>query len=208
MDLKQYEKYWKPLEKYMIMRPVLALISQGMIFRRLCGIILKIVAAFAGIGGLVLWIFGWKAIFTSGSAGIIIGGIIVEVLFVGLTYAIIHILLIRANDIENLPETGYSMIPIISVSLKLLGEIYASLLAFFGIAGAIFTWIAGASITQLFRTSMYMPVSIPEGFGFWGGLTSLLFGVIGSFGMLVFFYFLAELTVVLVDIATGLKNKK
>jgi hypothetical protein len=208
VDLKQFEKYWKPIEKYMVMRPVLALIAEGLVFRKLYGIILKILAALTGIGGLYFWIRVWIALFSWNSAGFIISGIFFELVFIGLMYAVIHILLIRAQDIEKLPETGYTIIPIMSISFKLLGEIYACLFAFIGICGSIFIWIAGASITELFPISNFMPMAIPGEIGFWGGLISLISGIMGAFGILVLFYFLAELIIVLVDIATSLKHKK
>lgn len=197
---------WKT---YLFVKPALELISQGLVLKRIYSMILKILAVFAGIGGLVAWIYGWKTIFTSDDVGVILAGIIVELLLVILIYALIHILVIRAENIRDLPEAGYEIIPIISLTLKLAGELYACMLVFLGVGGGIFHWLAGGTLANFFQNPYLLQLPEFGGMGsvFASGLITIALGVLEGFGVLVLSYFLAELTIILVDIAAGLKNK-
>jgi hypothetical protein len=197
---------WKP---YLFIKPALELISQGLILKKIYSIILKVLAVFTGIAGLVVWIYGWKTVFTSDDIGVILGGIVVELLLVILLYALIHILVIRAENIQDLPEAGYEIIPIMSLSLKLAGELYACFIAFLGVGGGIFHWLAGGSLANFFQNPYLL--RLPE-FNriqnvFASGLITIILGVLEAFGILILFYFLAELMNILVDIASGRKNK-
>jgi hypothetical protein len=193
----------------LFIKPALELISQGKVLKRIYSIILKVLAVLTGIGGLVAWIYGWKTIFSSDDVGVILGGIIVELLLIVLIYALVHILVIRARNIDELPEAGYEIIPVMSLSLKIAGELYACILAFFGVGGGVFHWLAGGTLANFFQNPYIL--QLPR-FGslesvFANGLITILTGVLEGFGILVLFYFLSELTIILVDIATSLKNK-
>jgi hypothetical protein len=197
---------WK---SYLFIKPALELISQGLVLKKIYGIILKVLAVLIGMGGLVAWIYGWKTIFSSDDVGVILGGIIVELLLMVLIYALIHIMVIRAGNIQDLPEAGYEIIPIMSLSLKLAGELYACIIAFLGVGGGIFHWLAGGSLANFFQNPYLMQLPEFGGLGsvFASGLLTIILGVLEGFGCLVLFYFLAELAIILVDIAASLKNK-
>lgn len=198
---------WK---QYLFIKPALELLSQGRVLKRIYSVILKVLAVLSGIGGLVAWIYGWKTIFASDDVGVILGGIIVEVLLVVLVYALIHILVIRAGNIHDLPEAGYEIIPMISLSLKLAGELFACVIAFLGIGGGIFYWLAGGSLANFFQNPYLF--RIPEigrlGSVFANGLATIVLGILEAFGILVLFYFLAEITIIMVDMASSMKNKE
>lgn len=198
---------WK---SYLFIKPALELLSQGKVLKKIYSVILKILAVLTGIGGLVAWIYGWKTIFASDDVGVILGGIIVELLLVVLIYALVHVLVIRAGNIHDLPEAGYEIIPLMSLSLKLAGELYACIIAFLGIGGGIFYWLAGGSLANFFQNPYLFRIPEIGGLGsvFASGLVTIILGVLEAFGILVLFYFLAELTIILVDMAASLKNRE
>jgi hypothetical protein len=201
------------MEKFFFMKPILELINEGKIFKTVYAWILRISAALIAIAGLIIWLFGWKGVFDAFSYGFAaaLGGILIELLLIPLFYMIVHILWLRAEMIEQLPESDYAVIPIMSVSLKLTGELCAICFAFFGIAGGLYLWIAGSSMPNLFGDAGMLLPSLPMlgGFGnpLIGGLIAMVSGILAAFSYLVFFYFLSEIIIVLVDIARNTKKK-
>lgn len=195
------------MERFLFMGKALEIIATGVFFKKAYGMILRVLAVVTGIAGLVGWISAWRNMFLlsgyTNPVGVILGGVFVQLLMVVFFYAVIHCLWLRAKTIEALPETGYAIIPIISVTLKLSGELLACVQLFLGIAGGLFLWFAGLDISQILGGS-YFPLGMGTT-GFLGGLLSILFGIAAAFGSLIFFYFLSELTIVLVDIAESLK---
>ena len=114
-------------------------------------------------------------------------------------------MLIRAGDIAGLPESDYTVIPIVSISLKLIGEIYACFVAAVSIGGGISMWLTKSDAFFMIKRSAPFILSFGGGEGFFAGLLFIIGGLFVAFVVLVFFYFLAELVVVLVDIAKNTK---
>jgi hypothetical protein len=200
------------MEKFLFMKPILELINEGKIFKTVYAWILRISAALIAIAGLIIWFLGWKGVFDAFSFGFFmaLGGIVIELLLIPFFYMIIHTLWLRAETVEQLPESDYAVIPIMSVSLKLTGELYAIFFVFFGVAGGLYLWIAGSSMPDLFGGFGLGAPSVPM-FGLanplLGGLLTMIAGAIFAFSSLVFFYFLSEIIIVLVDIARNTKKK-
>jgi hypothetical protein len=153
----------------------------------------------------VAWITVWKSI-SEFSAEAIVGIIIFQLLFVIAVYMVVHILLIRAGNINALPDSEYTVIPIVSITLKLFGEIYASFVTVISVAGGILTWFIGSSAFYMIKKSAPLVPSYGSGEGFVGGLVFMVGGLFSAFVGLVLFYFLAEAVVVLVDIAKNIKK--
>lgn len=197
------------MEQYLFMKKALEIVSKGSFFRKAYGIILRALAVLTGIAGIVGWVTGWRNMFMitgDNPVGVILGGVLVQLLMVVFLYMVIHGLWIRAKNIEELPETGYFIIPIVSMTLKIFGEMYACVLLFTGLAGGLFQWFAGFDLTQMLEFSL---TTLPTlgATGFLAGLITILAGVAFAFAALVFFYFLSELMIVIVDIAISLKAK-
>jgi len=193
------------MEKYFFMGPVLEKISQGQFFRKAFSVTLQIMSAVIAIAALVAWITVWKSI-SELSAETIIGIIIFQLLFVIAVYMVIHIILIRAGNINSLPDSDYTVIPIVSITLKLLGEIYASFMTVISVAGGILSWFIGSGAFYMVKRPSLLIPSYGSGEGFWGGLVFMAAGLFSAIVGLVIFYFLAESVVVAVDIARNMKK--
>ena len=193
------------MEKYFFMGAVLEIISQGQFFRKAYAVTLQILAALIAIAALVSWITVWKSI-SAFSAEAIVGIIIFQLLFVIAVYMVIHIILIRAGNINALPDSDYIVIPIVSITLKLIGEIYASFITVISVAGGILSWFIGSGAFYMVKRPSLLIPSYGSGEGFWGGLVFMAGGLFSAIVGLVIFYFLAELVVVLVDIARNIKK--
>jgi hypothetical protein len=195
------------MEKYLFMKPVLQLISQGYFFRKAFAMFLRALAVVTVIAGLVAWVMVWKAI-SGQSASQILGVIIFQILFIVAVYMVVHALLIRAEDIAKLPEADYTVIPIVSISLKLCGEVYACFMAGISLAGGILIWfIGGNAFYFMRRATVFMP-GYGYGSDFLGGLIFIVGGWLIAFFVLAVFYFLAEIVVVMADIAKNTKTTR
>jgi hypothetical protein len=194
------------MEKYLFMEAVLEKISQGQFFRKAFAIALQVLAVVIALAALWAWITAWKSIAGSEySAKAILGIIIFQLLFVIAVYMVVHILLIRAGNINSLTDSDYIVIPIVSISFKLFGEIYASFLTVISIAGGILTWFIGSGAFYMIKSSAPIVPSYGSGEGFWGGLVFMAGGLFSAFVGLVLFYFLSEAVIVLVDIGKNIK---
>ncbi|OGP89822.1 MAG: hypothetical protein A2031_06640 [Deltaproteobacteria bacterium RBG_19FT_COMBO_43_11] len=192
------------MEKYLFMKPVLQMISQGYFFRKSFAIFLRALAVVTVIAGLVAWIMFWKYL-SGATVSQVLGVIIFQVIFIIAIYMVVHALLIRAEDIAGLPDADYMVIPIVSVSLKLCGEIYACFMAGVSLAGGILIWFIGGDAFYLIRKAAGFMPGFGHGSDFLGGLIFIVGGWLIAFFVLVVFYFLAEAVVVMADIARNTK---
>ena len=193
------------MEKFLFMAAVLEKISQGQFFRKAFAITLQILAAVIAIAALVAWITVWKSI-SEFSVEAIVGIIIFQLLFVIAVYMVIHILLIRAGNINELPDSDYTVIPIVSITLKLIGEVYASFVTVISVAGGILSWFIGSGAFYMVKRPSLLIPSYGSGEGFWGGLVFIASGLFSAIVGLVIFYFLSESVIVAVDIAKNIKK--
>jgi hypothetical protein len=195
------------MEKYLFMKPFLALISEGQFFRKAFAIVLQILAVVIAIAGLVSWIIGWKSI-SGYSAEATVGIIIYQLFFVIAVYMVIHSLLIRAADIKALPDTDYTVIPIVSICLKLAGEIYACFIVAMSIGGGLLIWFVESDAMYLIKKSAPFVPGFGGGQGFWGGLVFMFGGIFTAILALVIFYFLSEAVMVMADTAKNIKTTR
>jgi hypothetical protein len=188
---------------YLFMKPVLQAISSGRFFHRGFAGALRVVAVIVALAGLAGWVAGWKLI-SKLEATQIVGGVIFQLLFLVAVYMVVHTLLIRARDIADLGESDFTVIPIASILLKLIGEIYACFNVAIAVGGGIFIWFAGSDARYILRDVAPLAPSF-GGASFAGGVLFMVGGVLGAFVALVFFYLLSELVVAVVDIAKNVK---
>lgn len=188
------------MEKYFFMKPVLQYISEGKFFRKTVAIALRVLAIAIAFASLVGWMVKWKFVFSLPVNGII-GGIIFQLLMVVAVYMVVHVMMIRAINIERLPESEYTVIPIVSHCLKLLGEIYASFLVVTAVAGGLYIWMTGRNAGRDLLGIIAPLAPAFHDLTFLGGVRFILTSATMAFVTLLCSYFLSEAVIVMVDIA-------
>lgn len=190
------------------MKSVLELISQGEIFRRVFAVLLKIVGILAIIGGLLVSISLWAALFDAHEFppfGAILGGFIFQLFLIVTTYMVVHTIFIRARNIADLSEGDFTMIPIVSIFCRLIGEVFAVVIGILSIGLGISMWLAGGYFTYFTRELDFIPFHLGGGGVFLAGLITIGAGLLYAFLLLVIYYFISELIIVFVDIARNTK---
>ena len=191
---------------FLFMEPVLRVISQGKLLSKVFAIVLQILAIVAALAGLAGWIAAWGVVFYLPVVAVI-GGIIFQLFFLAAIYMVVHTLLIRAKEIADLPEAEYTAIPILAVFFRLVGEVFAAFVVPITVGGGILMWFAGFYATRILRdVTPFLPNL--GGAGFVGGITLMVFGVLISFLVLLYCYWLSEFTIVLVDIARSTRGTR
>ncbi len=158
-------------------------------------------AVLSGLGLLVVWVVLWTRVVNLDWLGII-GGVIGQAIFLVFGYVAVHLQLLRARDVANLPALDdYRVIPVFVVFIKMCGELLAAFFAMGGVVMGVFVWFAGMA-----------PAHIPgfgySGTGLLGGLMFILVGLVQGFLALCFAYFIAEQTGVFVDIARNTRKER
>ncbi|MCB1317809.1 MAG: hypothetical protein KDK27_17710, partial [Leptospiraceae bacterium] len=123
---------------------------------------------------------------------------IMSLIVLFISFLIINILLIRADDIAGLPQAkDYNITPIAVVILKMTGEVLAATYATLGIALGVVYLVGGEQIRALLSV-----VNLP-GLGALGSSWVLIMVMGPVMGVIVLFiaYYLAEQMGALVDIA-------
>lgn len=194
-------------------RRVLHSLSEGKVIRSSIATILQIGAVLTLLGALVALVMILKYSFQMPTAGGTIGGIILAVLLVAALFAVAQIYLFRAQSVRELGDSPFTVIPILSILFRAAGETYAVGALAWGVGGCLFIWISGTNPMMLLQNLGTFIPNIP-GMADTAGTSSpflegiiFLFGmVIGAFVALVAFYALAELVVVIVDIAMNVRK--
>jgi hypothetical protein len=181
--------------------PVLDALSDGRVIRKAVVWALRILAVLALLGGLYAFINILKYSFQSPTAEYTIGGVLLALIFIAAVGCAAQILFYRAAKIDGLTDSTFTVIPIVSILFRAAGEVYATLGAAVGVGGCFFIWLTKSSPQALlFGFGSLLP-SAPAGETFVGGLVFMAYLCVYSFLTLVLFYFLAEGTLLLVDIA-------
>ena len=180
------------MEKYFFMKPLLALLARGSFFKKLVSLTLRISAAVVILGSLATFFKAGKVVFELPASGIM-GGILFQLFFIVAIYAVVHILLIRARDIDNLSDEKIIALPIGAILLKMVGEIYASFVGLLAVGGGVFVWFTGRKIEAILKPvpSFFPPMGSDP--NFMGGIEFMLGGILISLGVLIGAYILAEI---------------
>lgn len=180
--------------------PILDALSRGRVIRMSVGIGLRILAILSLLGGLWLLVEILKFSFQLPTEGTI-GGLLFAVVSLATTVAVAQIFWYRAETVTALSESPFTVIPIVSILFRTAGEVYAALGASVGVGGCVFIWLAGFDPLRLLGgVTGLLPRASAEA-TFLGGISFLLYMSLTAFFVLVVFYFLAESSLVLVDIA-------
>lgn len=189
----------------LFMSRLIEYVSHGTLFRRIvagfliaCGVL----AAIAGVAAGVVEFIGY--IRYGGLA--ILGGLIAMLLMFLTAYMSAHTYFIRARSVRDIPEGEYTVIPIMSVLLKMSGELALISLLSAGIQGTLATWFMGTNPLRGVAGYGYgYGYGMTAGEGFIVGVLFLLASAIIGFIVLLVYYLLSELVVILADIARDVR---
>lgn len=182
------------MDKYLFMKPVLDALADGAWFRKQFAVCVRIAAAVAAVAGLVAFVNAWN--FTAQlDAGRIPGGILYMLSLAAAAYMAVHTMLLRAKDIDALPRTGFTLIPLGAVVALMLGEAYAAACAALALGGGILVWFTGDyAYSILQRVDFFLP---PLGGGtFMSGIVLILRGALRAVVALSIGHLASELFIV------------
>jgi hypothetical protein len=188
------------MDKIFFMKPFIENFTKKNVFAKIFSIILKVLAVITIIAAFVTWVLLWKFVFEIPAAGIA-GGVIFQLFFIVGIYMAVHAIFIRAQQISDFKPEEYTVVPVLTIFIKLLGEIYASLTAAIAVGGGILIWFAGGYGLEMLGE---VPQFIPQyggGTTFLGGVIFLIGGLVAAFFTLIAFYFAAEFINIVTDIA-------
>lgn len=202
------------MNQYLFMRDVLRVVSEGLLFSRAFAYSLRVLAALLGAGALVAWVRLWKEVWRLDGT-VFVGGMLFQLLYVIAAYMVIHTMWIRASTIAALGRSDFTVVPIVSICLRMVGEIYACISVAVGVGGGVFLLFGGygSMAYQATRSIPGMGWSrslLPQILGSDTGssfVAALLFAAGSALGALVWltlFYLAAELLVVQFSMARNL----
>lgn len=178
------------MEKYFFMRPVLGWLAQPRHFNRLLAFTLRSLAVLIVPFSLVTFFKAGKVIFDLPASGIL-GGVFFEAFFLVAIYCVVHVLFIRARDIDALPGRDYNVFPLAAILSKTAGETLAAFISLVAIGGGIFVWFTGKAVGAMLNPPpKFMPF-----FGdttFMGGIEFMVGGVLSAILILVLSALIAE----------------
>lgn len=178
------------MENYFFMRPVLGWLAQPRRFNQLLAFTLRGLAILIVPFSLVTFFKAGKVIFDLPASGIL-GGVFFELFFLVAIYSVVHVLFIRARDIETLPGGDYNMFPLAAILSKAAGETLAAFISLVAIGGGIFVWFTGKAVGAMLNPPpKFMPL-----FGdttFMGGIEFMVGGVLSAILILVLSALIAE----------------
>lgn len=191
------------------MTRVIEMLSQGKFFKSVCSSALNVMAGLTCIGGLVTWIAFWS-LFSRSRGFEVLALLIHQCIFVVYIYMLTHTLFIRANDIKQLPEGDFVILPIISRLFRLAGDLCGCVFAYLGVTGFLST-VAGLGLMRSFPM-MNMLMGIGGGrmgaLALVSGVCVLAAFLIVGFLLMLFFYLSSETTLLLADIAINIKKMR
>jgi hypothetical protein len=180
------------MDRYFFVRPLLDLLSQARFFHRALAMVLRVSAGLLVLFSLTTFFQAGKLTFGL-PANAILGGVLFEVCFILAVYAAVHVLLIRARDIETLEDGELYALRSLPVMLRMIGEAYACFVSLVGIGAGLFVWFTAMSQNKAlspFVRSLFPTMRVDA--SFMGGIEFMLTGVLISIAVLVASYILAE----------------
>lgn len=171
--------------------------------------LLKAFAVIGGLFALYLFVRFWSYIGEFGFLGFL-GLLIFQVVFVITACLVLSVIWIRSNTIRDLGSGRYTILPIMSAFSRLIGEVNAILSSMTGL-GVTLAFILSGGIPPEFARGLYqvMPPGLRPMFvgigraGFGEMLAFFLMSLVTGLFFLMVFYLIAEVLIVLVDIANN-----
>lgn len=190
------------MDKFLFVRPLLDLLAQGRFFHRALALTVRALAALAVLFSLTPFFQAGKLIFDLPANGIL-GGVLFEILLVLAVYSVVHVLLIRAGDIDKLEPGEYYALRVAPLLARMVGEAYSCFVSLVAVGAGIFVWFTGMSQAKVLNPFMLALIpSMRDNASFMGGIEFMLGGILVAIGALLLSYMLAEVLTWLVKLAT------
>jgi hypothetical protein len=199
---------------FSVLEPFFHALSDGKIIRLTVAWVLRILAVLTALLGLLGFIatigLGFKASedgMGNRSAGLLLGCLLLALFALAWGYLSAGILTFRARSVEELGDSHFTVLSILSLLFRLNGELMFVTYSLLGVGGCLFVWFSDSSpFSALGMLGEELPFAGRAGTGFLGGIELAVLFLLIAFMSIVFCYALAELSVVLVEIALNTRG--
>ena len=181
-------------------KPLLQLFHSGKFIRLTFSVFIQIIVVVSGLFALGFWFNLWRFI----TELRFLGGIALLIFQVFFPYAVflsLKTLFLRANEIENYPDSDYIVVPIIAMLTKTYGEMMFIFYGIMSIPFMLMTWTTGGNFVRNY--GVFFPNLGVRNIFLLGLLAFLVCWVI-AYLTLIFTKFLAEWIQALFSIANDI----
>ncbi|HWZ30091.1 MAG TPA: hypothetical protein VNX18_02080 [Bryobacteraceae bacterium] len=193
------------MQLFSLLDPFFNALNDGKIIRFVVAGFLRLVAVLIGVANVIAAVVIIGGAFRTTEVGTVMGSLLLGAFFLASTFCQVAVYLYRARTIAGLGESQFTVTAIASVLFRLIGEMIFCSFTLLGIGGCLFVWMTNMDpVGMLGAAGSFIP-RLGVGGGFLGGLTFLATALILGFVLIITFYFIAELLLVLVDIAGNTK---
>jgi hypothetical protein len=184
-------------QRYFFMASLLNRLGQPDFFCRVIAVTLRVTAALMVLLALTIIFKVGKITFELAPTRVL-GGILFEVFFILAVYAAVHVLLIRARDIELVSGIESYSISVLVLLLRLLGEAYCAFVGLLSIGGGLFVWFTNQSLVGVLGPLVRTLLPVIGDDSFMGGIEFMASGMLIGLGVLVLTYAAAQALALLV----------
>lgn len=182
--------------------PIMRALAEGRVIRKVLTLIMQafaIASLLFGVYLIVQLIRGMSGAPTES----VIAGIIAIILLAAMCFFVAQIFWLRASHTRDLAEGPYNLIPLGSIFIRAIGESYAAVYALMGVLGCLFLWITKANPWEAAAPS-FVPAMTDQN-PFFAGILFLVRCMLGSGLALLIGYFLAEVTLMTLDLVVHMR---
>ncbi len=186
--------------------PVLKALNEGRLIRKFMIVLFRVIGVLAFMGSIIVVITVLKNTFDHIEITRILSDIFSAVLILLAGWILLQVHFFHAEQIDHLTDSPFTIIPIVSIFIRTIGEVYATIILLFGI---IVSFTGGLENIGTGYLGGFIPYHLfSGGGGIIGSLITLFSALIVTILVLFIFYFFAELVVVGADIAINIRNIK
>lgn len=174
--------------RYFFIAPLLERFGQPEFFCRMMAVALRATAALIVLLSLTI-VFKVGKITFELTPDRVLGGILFEIFFVLAVYSAVHVLMLRARDIQAVKGADSYSISVLVLILKMLGEAYCVFVALMSIGGGLFVWFTSQSLAKVLGPLVRaLFPTVGDDSTFMGGIEFMASGVLIGLGALILAY--------------------
>lgn len=202
------------MKLFAILEPFFHALSDGKLIRLTVAWVLRILAVLVALAGLFWFIKFLGLAFRATesnmgtrSAGLLIAGVLFALFGLVWGYVAAAIYVFRARSVSELGDSHFTVLSILSILFRLNGELMFVTFSLLGVGGCLFVWLTDFSPLSLMGgLGAELPFAESTGTGFLGGIELAIVFILLAFASIVVSYALAELSIVLVEIALNTRG--